>query len=256
MCSQVSLSEPTSAGIALWLEKSKRATSLKSPARPQTFFDDNLSTTSFGTAQYRQDGRRKEACTDREETYVPPIYPGPFKYRIGLFVGYGSVMVVEVWTCGEGDNPARGKDKKNTGKKKGRYPCCGRNTKADVRDFGYTDKKRFNRHQSDTFKCVDASWRKPKGIDNRVRRRFSGQAAMPKIGYGSNKKTRHMTPSGHKVFLVQNPKDVELLLMHNRTYAAEIGHAVSSGKRINIIAKAKALGVKVTNPKGRLTTES
>ncbi|EEH20386.2 60S ribosomal protein L32 [Paracoccidioides brasiliensis Pb03] len=117
-------------------------------------------------------------------------------------------------------------------------------------------KKRFNRHQSDRYKCVDPSWRKPKGIDNRVRRRFSGQASMPKIGYGSNKKTRHLTPSGHKVFLVQNPKDVELLLMHNRTYAAEIGHAVSSGKRIDIIAKAKALGVKVTNPKGRLTTES
>jgi len=65
-----------------------------------------------------------------------------------------------------------------------------------------------------------------------------------------------MIPSGHKVFLVQNPKDVELLLMHNRTYAAEIGRAVSSGKRIDIIAKAKALGVKVTNPKGRLTVES
>jgi hypothetical protein len=30
-----------------------------------------------------------------------------------------------------------------------------------------------------------------------------------------------MMPSGHKAFLVQNPKDVELLLMHNRTYAAE-----------------------------------
>ncbi|KAK2740113.1 60S ribosomal protein L32 [Myotisia sp. PD_48] len=117
-------------------------------------------------------------------------------------------------------------------------------------------KKRFNRHQSDMFICVPSSWRKPKGIDNRVRRRFKGQAAMPKIGYGSNKKTRHLIPSGHKVFLVQNPKDVELLLMHNRTYAAEIGHAVSSSKRVDIIAKAKALGVKVTNAKGRLTTES
>jgi hypothetical protein len=30
-----------------------------------------------------------------------------------------------------------------------------------------------------------------------------------------------MMPSGHKAFLVHNPKDVELLLMHNRTYAAE-----------------------------------
>ncbi|KAI5299063.1 60S ribosomal protein L32 [Ascosphaera atra] len=117
-------------------------------------------------------------------------------------------------------------------------------------------KKTFRRHQSDRFKCVPESWRKPKGIDNCVRRRFRGTAAMPKIGYGSNKKTRHMIPSGHKIFLVKNPKDVELLLMHNRTYAAEIAHAVSSKKRVDIISKAKALGVKITNPKGRVTTEN
>ena len=87
-----------------------------------------------------------------------------------------------------------------------------------------------------------------------------------------------MMPSGHKAFLVQNPRDVELLLMHNRTYAAEyastflmhyfprekvleltclrIGHAVSSRKRVEIVAKAKQLGVKVTNAKARVETES
>jgi len=30
-----------------------------------------------------------------------------------------------------------------------------------------------------------------------------------------------MMPSGHKAFLVHNPADVDLLLMHNRTFAAE-----------------------------------
>ncbi|KAK4505498.1 hypothetical protein PRZ48_003461 [Zasmidium cellare] len=115
---------------------------------------------------------------------------------------------------------------------------------------------RFNRHQSDRFKCVDPSWRKPKGIDNAVRRRFRGTAAMPKIGYGSNKKTRHMMPSGHKAFLVNNVRELDLLLMHNKTYAAEIAHAVSSRKRIEIVARAKQLGVKVTNPKAKISTES
>jgi large subunit ribosomal protein L32e len=79
---------------------------------------------------------------------------------------------------------------------------------------------------------------------------------MIQIGFGSNKKTRHMMPSGHKAFLVHNPQDVDLLLMHNRIYAAEIAHAVSSRKRVEIVAKAKALGVKVTNGKARVRTES
>ena len=35
--------------------------------------------------------------------------------------------------------------------------------------------------------------------------------------------------------------------MHNRTYAAEIAHAVSSRKRVEIIAKAKELGVTVSH---------
>ena len=115
--------------------------------------------------------------------------------------------------------------------------------------------KRFMRHQSDRFMRVDPSWRKPKGIDNRVRRRFRGTLAMPSIGYGSNKKTKYMMPSGHKAFLVNNVNDVELLLMHNRTFAAEIAHGVSSRKRVDIIARAKQLGVKVTNAKAKVTTE-
>ncbi|KAI9008003.1 60S ribosomal protein L32 [Gaertneriomyces sp. JEL0708] len=114
--------------------------------------------------------------------------------------------------------------------------------------------KKFKRHQSDRYKKVDESWRKPKGIDNRVRRRFKGQIAMPKIGYGSNQKTRHLLPNGFKKFLVKNTSDLELLLMHNRVYAAEIAHNISSRKRIAILERAAQLNVKVTNAGARVRT--
>ena len=50
------------------------------------------------------------------------------------------------------------------------------------------------------------------------------------IGYGSNRKTRHMMPSGHKAFVVNNTRDLDLLLMHNRTYAAEYVLSTSSSR--------------------------
>jgi len=112
--------------------------------------------------------------------------------------------------------------------------------------------KVFKRHQSDRYVSVKEAWRKPKGIDNRVRRRFKGQFPMPSIGYGSNKKTKHVMPNGYKKFLVSNPESLSLLLMHNTTFAAEIAHNVSSRKRIAIVEKARVLGIKVTNSGARL----
>merc|ERR1712002_1162715 len=98
--------------------------------------------------------------------------------------------------------------------------------------------KKFIRHQSDRYVKVKANWRKPKGIDNRVRRRFKGQYLMPNIGYGSCKKTKHICPDGYKKFLVHNIKELEVLMMQNKTFSAEIAHDVSSKKRKTIVERA------------------
>jgi ribosomal protein L32E len=102
---------------------------------------------------------------------------------------------------------------------------------------------------------LQESWRRPRGIDNRCRRRFKGNVPLVNIGYGSNKKTRNVLPNGLKTLRVSNVADLEVLLMHNRTFAAEINHNVSSRQRKEIVARASALRITVTNALARLDTE-
>ena len=115
---------------------------------------------------------------------------------------------------------------------------------------------KFVRPYSERFLRVKESWRRPRGIDNKIRRRFKGNRPCPKIGYGSNNKTKFLLPNGFKKFRVMNVKDLELLLMHNGTYAAEIASTVSARKRKEIVERAAQLAVKVTNPNGRVRVET
>ena len=54
---------------------------------------------------------------------------------------------------------------------------------------------------------------------------------MPNIGYGSAAVTRHMMPSGFKKVLIHNVKELEVLMMSNKTYSAEIARGVSAKNR-------------------------
>jgi len=115
--------------------------------------------------------------------------------------------------------------------------------------------KNFARFQSDRFKTVKASWRKPRGIDNRVRRRFSGARPMPKIGYGSDNRTKNIHPNGFKYFVVANVQELEVLMTQNRLYAAQIHHSVGAQKRKQIIERAAQLDIRVVNANARVRTE-
>merc|ERR1712212_1256677 len=118
-------------------------------------------------------------------------------------------------------------------------------------------RKKFIRHQSERYDKVKQNWRKPKSIDNRVRRRFKGQYLMPSIGYGSNAKTRHCMRDHHgfKKLVINNQQELEVLMMTNRPFAAEIAHGVSAKKRKLLVERAKELNIYVTNPNARLRSE-
>ena len=110
----------------------------------------------------------------------------------------------------------------------------------------------FPRFQADKFKRMNQHWRKPRGIDGRCRRRFRGATLMPNIGYGSDARTRNMLPNGLYKFTVSNVRDLELLMMHNDRYCAEIAHNVSSRKRIAIVKRADELSIRVINRNARV----
>merc|ERR1712186_260341 len=115
--------------------------------------------------------------------------------------------------------------------------------------------KKFPRFQADRFKRMNPAWRKPRGIDGRVRGKFKGSTIIPNIGYGSDKKTRFRLKNGFYKFVVQSPADLEMLLMHNEKYAVEIAHNVGAKKRKMIVERADQLKLFVTNRFARLRAE-
>lgn len=119
--------------------------------------------------------------------------------------------------------------------------------------------KKFVRHHGDRFMRISwdrcPGWRRPRGIDSRVRRRFKSNNRTVKIGFGTNKAHRNVLPNGFKKFIVNNPHDLELLLIQNRVYAAQIAHNVAVPKRLAILKRAAQLDVRVLNGRARVATQ-
>jgi large subunit ribosomal protein L32e len=111
---------------------------------------------------------------------------------------------------------------------------------------------KFVRQESWRYIRLAENWRKPKGIDNKMRKQMSGVPPLVKVGYRGPKRARGLHPSGYKDKLVHNIRDLEKL--DPKTDAARIGHSVGRRKRIDLVNKANALGVKVLN-RGNVTKE-
>jgi large subunit ribosomal protein L32e len=105
----------------------------------------------------------------------------------------------------------------------------------------------FKRQESWRYKRVEKSWRKPRGLDSKMRKRVKGWPRSVAVGYRGPKEARGLHPSGYVEVLVRTVDDIGGV--DPETQAVRIGHTVGARKRVEILARAEELGIRVLNPK-------
>ncbi len=108
---------------------------------------------------------------------------------------------------------------------------------------------KFRRLNTLKLKRIDEeSWRRPRGIDNKIKWSRKGYPPIVRVGYRNPKAVRGLHPSGLIEVLVHRPHDLEGL--DPRRHCIRIAHTVGKRKRLQIIEKAKSMGLRVLNAVG------
>lgn len=89
-------------------------------------------------------------------------------------------------------------------------------------------------------------WRRPRGLQSKKRRHILGKGEMARVGYGSPVAVKGLHPSGFQDVLMSRIQDLDEL--DPSTQAVRIARTVGQRKRMDIVKKARSLGLKILNP--------
>jgi len=103
----------------------------------------------------------------------------------------------------------------------------------------------FVRQESWRYDRLKENWRRPKGIDNKMRRKIKGWPQTVNVGYRGPKAARGLHPSGYEEVLVHNVD--ELKKVDPKTQAVRIAHTVGRRTRLQILAEARKKKITVLN---------
>jgi large subunit ribosomal protein L32e len=107
-------------------------------------------------------------------------------------------------------------------------------------------KPEFLRSESWRYSKMSESWRRPRGLDHKMRRKIKGWPPMVSTGYKGPKVARGLHPSGLREVMVYNVAD--LALVDPSVQVARIGHTVGKRKRALILSAAKEKKLRILNP--------
>ncbi|NIQ05681.1 MAG: 50S ribosomal protein L32e [Candidatus Korarchaeota archaeon] len=108
-------------------------------------------------------------------------------------------------------------------------------------------KRKFTRDQAWRFKRVKKSWRRPKGLHNKVKREVKGRRPKVKVGYRSPKAVRFLHPSGKREKRVRKLED--MFNVNPQKEVVRIEGTVGRRKRRTLVEFAQTYGIRVLNPR-------
>ncbi|MCD6445622.1 50S ribosomal protein L32e [Candidatus Bathyarchaeota archaeon] len=106
-------------------------------------------------------------------------------------------------------------------------------------------KPEFVRQESWRYIRLKENWRRPKGLDNKMRRKIKGWPVTVNVGYRGPKNARGLHPSGYREVLIHNLD--ELKKVNPKIEAVRIAHNIGGRKRAKILVEAKKRGITVLN---------
>ncbi|GGP21262.1 50S ribosomal protein L32e [Thermocladium modestius] len=92
---------------------------------------------------------------------------------------------------------------------------------------------------------LQGAWRRPKSLDNKIKKQRKGYPPLVKSGYGKPKLVRGLHPTGYEEVIVHNVKELDSI--DPRRQAIRIARTIGLRKRIEIIRKATEKGIRVLN---------
>jgi large subunit ribosomal protein L32e len=90
------------------------------------------------------------------------------------------------------------------------------------------------------------SWRRPRGIQSKQRRHYGYRSRIVRVGYGSPRRTRGLTPTGFRPVTVRT--DADLTRIDPVRDAVVIARTVGTRRRLVLEEACRKLGLHILNP--------